>query len=125
MALIADRDQTQKLAIYLAQNRLEQTPELIGKRPLTGLGHLPQVSRPHPLAPAVEHGAGGGGPLLRHAPAPRHKDAVAPNRQRRPKAPRGSTGLLDPAQHLFDLGAFSMGRHPCTQTSQHLAQGGA
>ena len=42
MALIADRDQTQKLAIYLAQNRLEQTPELIGKRPLTGWGICPR-----------------------------------------------------------------------------------
>ena len=55
MALIADRAQTQKRASSLAQQRLEQTTELIGKRPLTGLGHLPQVSRPHPLAPAVEN----------------------------------------------------------------------
>src|SRR5215831_113297 len=52
MALIADIDQTQKLALYLAQNRMEQTTELIGKRPLPEFGHLPQVSRPHPLAPA-------------------------------------------------------------------------
>src|SRR5215213_2916261 len=125
MALIADRDQTQKLALSLAQHRLEQTTELISKRALTGFGHLPQGSRPHPLAPAGEHGDGGGGPLLCHAPAQRHQDAVAPNRQRRPQAPRGGTGLLDPAQHLFALGAFSLGGHPCTQLSQYLAQGGA
>ena len=80
MALITDRGQTQELAINLLQNRLEQTCELIGEGGLPRFGHLPQVSRPDALAPAVEHGDCGGGPLLCHAPAQRYKDAIAPNR---------------------------------------------
>ena len=80
MALIADIGQAQKLTIHLLQNRLEQARELIGEGGLPRFGHLPQVSRPDALAPAVEHGDCGGGPLLCHAPAQWYKDAIAPNR---------------------------------------------
>ena len=120
MALIADIDQTQALTIDLSQNRLEQITELIRDRSLTGFGHLPQINGPHALAPAVEHGDRGRGALLGHAPAQRHKDAVAPNRKRRPKAPFGGAGLLDPVHHLVDLGILTMRGHPRTQLPRTL-----
>src|SRR5215471_14666457 len=125
MALIADIDKAQELTIDLSENRLEQARELIAESGLTGFGHQPQVSRPDAFAPAVKHGDRGRGSLLRHAPAQRHKDAVASNRQRRPKAPRGGAGLFDPAQYPFNLGNFSIGGHPRTQTPQEFTKGGA
>jgi hypothetical protein len=125
MARIAARGEAQELPIDLLDNRLEQARELIGAGGLPGCGPQPQGNRPHALAPAVKHGYWGCGSLLRHAPTQRHTDAVASNRPRRPQAPRGGAGLCDPAQDPCNVGAFSIGGHPRTQTPQECAKGGA
>ena len=112
MALIADIDQAQAVAIDLSENRLEQATELIGESTLPGFGHLPQIRRPHAFPPAVEHRDGSRPALLPHPMAKGYKDAIAPHRQGGTKAALGGTGLVEPTQHLLDLGLLSMGAMP-------------
>jgi hypothetical protein len=56
--------------------------------------------------------------------AQRHIDAITTYRQDRLKPARRHPGLVEPADHLIDLGHLAMGRHPRTQTAQELPQGG-
>jgi hypothetical protein len=89
---------------------------------LPGLGHVPQIPRPSSLPPAVQDRHRRCRAFLPNPMLEGHKEAVAPDRQRGPIAPRGGTRLFKPGHDVLDLRNMAVRGHASAQARQHLAQ---
>src|SRR5712691_4567591 len=116
VAIIADRDQTEALAVHVTHDVLDQRGQLLTQGRLTRLWHLAQVHGPHPVAPAIQHRDGRGRPLLPFPVAQRHIDTITTPRERRLEPTYGRPGLVQPTDHLIDLGSLAVCSHPCPET---------
>src|SRR5919199_3052362 len=124
VAVVADRDQAETWRVDVLQDVLEEGRQVRGQRGLPGFRHLAEVHGAHTLAAAIQDRDGRRRPLLPRLVAQRHIDAITTYRQDRLKPAWRHPGLVEPADHLSDLGRLAMGRHPRTQTAQELPQGG-
>jgi hypothetical protein len=91
---------------------------------LAGFWHPAQIHCPHPLAPTIHNRDGCRRPLLPFPVAQWDIDPITPYCEGWLQSACRGPCLMEPADDLIDLGLLAMGRHPCTQTAQELAQCG-